>query len=94
MGSQKNSYVNLTSSAVAKGGECWVEGMYVNSTSSLMLKLVNRADAGADINGSIAGFITPAAGYHYLGNLHCTAGLYVGFPTGSGNITLHIREQD
>jgi len=72
-------FVNLTSSGAILGGEGVLAGMYVNSTSSGTVKLLqgdgsSYADSGD--GKAIAGVITPAIGYHNLGNLHATPGIY------------------
>jgi hypothetical protein len=90
----RTKYVNLTSSAVLAAGECVVEGFYVNSTSSGVLKLYNHPSAATESNQVIGGFLTPAAGFHNLLGLTATAGLYVGVPSGTINVTFLLRSAD
>jgi len=69
----RTTYTNLTESGQVKAGECWVAGMYVNSTSSGTVKLYDYLSATGSV---IFNTITPAAGYHSLGNVHCETGCY------------------
>lgn len=95
MGIQKNKPYNLTASTNSvRAGECWLEGMYVNSTSSGVIHLYNGTSTAVQLGSTLGGDITPGAGYHYLGNLHATAGLSVQLVSGTINVTLHIREED
>jgi hypothetical protein len=67
------SPLNLTASALVKTGQGILVGMYVNSTSSGTIKFWNNTSAaGTVINNTI----TPAVGYHNLGNANFTTGLY------------------
>ncbi len=92
---QKNTPYNLTASTNAvRSGECWIEGMYVNSTSSGVIRLYNGASTAVELGSVLSGNITPAIGYHRLGNLHSTGGLSVQLVSGTINITLHIAESD
>ena len=69
----QTSYVNLTASAAVKTGFGTLVGMYVNSTSAGTVKLYdNTAASGTVINNTI----TPAVGYHPLGNTAFNTGLY------------------
>ena len=69
----ENAYKNLTASAVVKTGFGRLVGMYVNSTSAGTVKLWdNTAASGTVINNTI----TPAIGYHNLGNASFATGLY------------------
>jgi hypothetical protein len=90
---QRNRIVNITSSAQILAGAGILEGFYVNSTSSGIIRLWNNTSA-VEAGQPLGGLITPAAGYHYLGNLSCTAGLYCGVQSGAIDITFHIRESD
>lgn len=68
-----NKYVNLTASALVKTGTGRLVGMYVNSTTSGTIKFWdNTSAAGGVINNTI----TPAIGYHDLGNANFGTGLY------------------
>ena len=89
-----NTFKNLTSSGIVIPGEGTLEGMYVNSTSSGILRLFNSPSAGTDTGKVIGGIMTPAAGYHYLGDIHATAGIYCGVQSGTINVTFHIRNID
>lgn len=68
-----NQYVNLTASALVRTGQGKLVGMYVNSTTSGTIKLWdNTSAAGTVINNTI----TPAIGFHNLGTVNFTVGLY------------------
>jgi len=69
----RTTYTNLTASGQVLAGEGWVAGMYVNSTSSGTVKLYDYLTASGEV---IFNTITPAVGYHSLGNVHCTIGCY------------------
>jgi hypothetical protein len=91
----RTKFKNLTSSAVVAAGDCILEGMYVNSTSSGEIHIYHSATGTTETQvWPIAGTMTPAAGYHYLGNLHATAGVYVGVQAGTINVTFFTRESD
>jgi len=61
-----NKYKNLTASTNAiKGGPGVLVGMYVNSTSSGTIKLY---DSLTQANTVLNNTITPAVGWHSLGN--------------------------
>ena len=70
---ERTTYKNLTASGAVKAGECWLAGMYVNSTSTGTVKLYDYLTASGTV---IFNTITPAIGYHSLGNVHCTIGCY------------------
>ena len=88
----KNSFINLSTSGAVLSGEGILEGMYVNSTSSGTVILFHGT---SEVNSGdpIAGKITPVIGYHYLGSLKTTAGVYASFG-GTLNATFHIRSED
>jgi hypothetical protein len=68
-----NEYTNLTASALIKTGQGKLVGMYVNSTTGGTIKFWNNTTAtGAVINNTI----TPAVGYHNLGDANFTTGLF------------------
>lgn len=68
-----NSYKNLTASGQIKAGFGRLVGMYVNSTSGGTVKLWNSLSATGDVMNNT---ITPAVGYHKLGNAAFTTGCY------------------
>jgi len=85
---QENKFINTSTPGIVKTGGCVLEGMYVNSSTSGTMAIY---DATAATSGyAVGGTMTPAAGYHYLGNLQCTQGIYVDLS--NINITLHIKE--
>lgn len=90
----RSKFVNLTSSSVVLAGEGILDGMYVNSTSSGVIHLHHSPSAAVDTGSVIAGAITPAIGYHQLGGLHATAGVYCEIASGSINVTFFTRESD
>lgn len=82
---QKNNYTNLTASALVKTGTGVLAGMYVNSTTVGTIKFWNSTTAtGAVINNTI----TPTVGYHDLGSVAFTNGLYATIG-GTLDVTLH-----
>lgn len=90
----RTKVVNLSASGVIAGGECWLDGMYINSTSSGVLHLHHSPTQAVDEGHILAGAITPAIGSHNLFGLHATAGLYCDIASGSMNVTFFLRESD
>lgn len=88
----KTRVVNLSASGQVITGECWLEGFYVNSTSSGTLKLWHGT-AGANTGEPISDTMTPAVGWHYLAGLHATAGIYAGIAN-TLNVSFHYRTAD
>jgi hypothetical protein len=86
-----STFVNLTSTGTVLGGEGVLRSMYVNSTSSGAFRLWHGTSY-ANIGNPIGGTITPVIGFHNLGNIHSTAGVYLQGNAGSFNITFHIQE--
>lgn len=83
----QNQYKNLSASAVVKTGFGKLAGMYVNSTSAGTIKFWdNTAASGTVINNTI----TPAIGYHNLGDIAFTTGLYATIG-GTLDVTLHYQ---
>lgn len=70
---QETSYKNLTASALVKSGYGKLVGMYVNSTTGGTIKFWDNTSAATTV---INNTITPAIGYHKLGNANFTIGLY------------------
>ncbi len=68
-----NKYTNKTASALIKTGAGRLVGMYVNSTSSGTIKFWDNTSAAGTV---IFNTITPAVGYHNLGNVAFNTGLY------------------
>ena len=89
---QTNTPKRLTASGAVIPGEGVLEGMYVNSTDSSTMILFSSPDTAADEGVAIGATMTPAAGYHYLGNIHSTTGIYLSLPGSAMDITFHIKE--
>lgn len=87
-GTSPNKYKNLTASANAiKGGPGVLIGMYVNSTSAGTIKIYDSLTAA---NAVLNNTITPAIGYHPLGNACLTIGLSVTIG-GTLDVTLYYQ---
>jgi hypothetical protein len=87
-----NSYKNLSASGAVIPGEGVLESMFVNTTGSMILYASPSAAANTGRIISTA-TITPAAGFHYLGSIHSTAGVYCSISNGNTlNVTFHILE--
>lgn len=70
---QPTTYKNMTASGAIKTGFGKLRGMYVNSTTAGTVKLWDSLSAaGATINNTI----TPAIGWHELGDCSFTIGLF------------------
>lgn len=84
---EDTNYKNITSSTLIKTGQGILCGMYVNSTSTGTIKFWDNTTAtGTVINETI----TPAIGYHNLGNVAFTTGLFATIAN-TLNVTLHYR---
>lgn len=83
-----NKYENKTASALIKTGQGTLVGMYVNSTNAGTIKLWdNTSAAGTVINNTI----TPAIGYHDLGNCAFSTGLYATIGGTALDVTLYFK---
>jgi len=72
-----------------------ISSMYVNKTTNGVITLWHDSAAAVNTGKIIStSLITPAVGYHYLGNLDATAGLYVGVPQGTIDVTFHVKSSD
>ena len=93
---QTNSFVNLTSSGSISTAEFILSGMYVNSTTSGTIRFWHGGSVSSPVNtaDNIGGVITPAIGYHNLGDLRTTAGVYVQMGGTARDITFHIKFSD
>ena len=91
---QENSFVNLSASGAVNPGAGVLSGMYVNSTSSGTLYLINGLSGSAIATYAIGGVMTPAAGYHNLGNIQFSNYCYAYFGNAALNITFHIKKTD
>lgn len=89
-----SSYRNITQTGAVIPGEGVLKSMYVNTTGSMVLYA--SPDAATNIGRIIStATISPAIGYHDLGNIHATAGVYCTVSTGNTlNITFHILESN
>lgn len=82
-----NNYQNLTASAQLRAGQGILVGMYVNSTTGGTIKLWDSLTAtGKVINETI----TPAVGYHKLGNASFAIGCFATIG-GTLNVTLYWK---
>ncbi len=82
-----SKYINLTASALVKTGDGVLKGMYVNSTTAGTIKLWDQTSAAIPV---INNTITPAIGYHDLGSVAFTNGLYATIG-GTLDVTLHYE---
>lgn len=81
------SYVNLTASALVKSGNGRLVGMYVNSTSAGTIRFYDNTSAAGTVINNV---ITPAIGYHPLGDCAFNTGLYATI-SGTLNVTLYYN---
>lgn len=88
---QVTKYVNLTASAIVQAGAGVLHGMYVNSTSSGTVKLWDGLAATPTV---INNTITPAVGFHFLGDVRFNTGLYAEMGGTSRDITFYIKIAD
>jgi hypothetical protein len=87
---QTNSYVHLTGSGQVIAGVGVLSGMYVNSTSSGTVKLIDNLTGTGTV---IYNTITPVIGYHNLGNINCTTGCYASLAN-TLDVTFHVKQSD
>jgi uncharacterized protein YidB (DUF937 family) len=83
----QNQYRNLTASAVVKTGFGKLAGMYVNSTSGGTIRFWDNTEGSGTVINNV---ITPAIGYHDLGDIAFSTGLYATI-SGTLNVTLHYQ---
>jgi hypothetical protein len=81
-------YKNLTASALVKTGDGVLKGMYVNSTNAGTIKFWDNTSAATTV---INNTITPAIGYHNLGDVAFTTGLYATIGGTALDVTLHYE---
>ena len=70
---QTHAHSNITASTLLRTGGGTLVGMYVNSTTSGTIKFWDNTSAATTV---INNTITPAVGYHPLGNANFGTGLY------------------
>jgi len=89
-----NTYKNISGTGLAStwviNGPGVLSGMYVNSTTSGTIKLYKYLSATGT---AIGGTITPAIGYHNLGNIGCTVGCFASLG-GTIDVTFHILDKE
>lgn len=83
-----NNYKNLTASALLKTGSGVLKGMYVNSTNVGTIKFWDNTSAATTV---INNTITPAIGYHNLGNANFSTGCYVTIAGTALDVTLYYE---
>jgi hypothetical protein len=83
---EPTNYYNITASTLVRTGAGILVGMYVNSTSSGTIKFWDQTSAATPV---INDTITPAVGYHPLGNVIFGTGLYATIAN-TLNVTLYI----
>lgn len=71
---EKYSYTNLSASGLVRTGALQVKGVYVASTSSGTLKFWDNTSAATTV---AVNTFTPAVGWHEMGDMGLTTGLYV-----------------
>lgn len=85
---EANTYNNITATATVKTGEGVLVGMYVNSTNAGTVKLYdNTAASGTVVNNTI----TPAIGYHDLGNAAFSTGLHAVIAGTALDVTFYYK---
>lgn len=82
-----NKYRNLTASALVKNAPGVLKGMYVNSTTGGTIKFWDAVTATTPV---INNTITPAVGYHNLGDVSFNVGLYATIAN-TLDVTLHFE---
>lgn len=88
---QETTYVNLTGSGLVIGGSGVLASMYVNSTSSGVIKFYDALTGTGTVSG---GDITPAVGFHNLGNRKYSTGCYMQLVSGTIDVTLHVKNSN
>lgn len=82
------TYVNLSASGVVLTGAGRLRGMYVNSTNAGTVKIYdNTAGSGTVVNNTI----TPAVGYHELGNAAVGTGVYATIGGTALDVTFYVE---
>ena len=78
-------YKNITASGLVKTGAGVLKGFYVNSTGGGTIKFWDAVTAAAPVMNNT---ITPAVGYHHLGESAFAIGLYATI-SGTIDVTLY-----
>lgn len=78
------TYSLRTADGLVRTGPCKLIGFYVNSTSSGVIKFGDAVTSTAFINGDV----TPAIGWHSMGEAYLSTGLYFELVSGSINVTI------
>lgn len=91
---QVNSLYNTAITALVGAGQCVLAGMYVNSTNVGTIKLYNIATATTVGATVINNTITPAIGYHNLGNVLCETGLYAVLGGTAIDVTFYLLKEN
>ena len=90
----RNTFKNITASGTVIPGEGVLMSMYVNSTNSSTMVLYHNITEASNSGVVIGGTITPGIGYHNLGGIYATAGVYCSITGEALDITFHILESE
>jgi hypothetical protein len=88
---QENTFINKTGSGIIINGAGVLTGMYVNSTNAGTVKIWNNTSATGSGTYIIFNTITPAIGYHYLGDVQCTLGAYASVAGTALDVTFFVK---
>lgn len=80
----QRTYSLRTSDGLVYTGPCKLVGFYVNSTSSGVIKFGDAVTSTNFINGDV----TPAIGWHSMGDVYLATGLFFELVSGSINVTI------
>jgi len=82
------NYKNMTASAQVKSSAGTLTGMYVNSTNAGTIKFWDQTTAAVPVLNNT---ITPAIGYHDLGNVAFNTALYATIAGTALDVTLYYN---
>lgn len=74
------SGVSLSASTLVRTGATTLNGIYVSSTTSGVLKIWDSTTASGTVKIDT---FTPAVGWHNFGGLNCSTGLYIQVVSGT-----------
>lgn len=80
-----NTGTNISANTLIRTGQTVIRGIYVNSTSSGVLKIWDNTSAAGTVKFNN---FTPAVGWQNLGDVLCSTGLYVSVISGTIDCTV------
>lgn len=84
-----NSGTSISASTLVRTGATVLNGFYVSSTTSGVIKIWDSTTASGTVKVDT---VTPAVGWHNLGGLACSTGLYIQVVSGTIALTPNYND--